>query len=788
MKRSLLISILLVAYQFNAQTIVSENFENSVTLFTNSGGIFYTGNSASGDRPASSPFAQLNVYGIGVTNGTATLTTSDINTSTCSDVQLSFKLSAFSMGSTGNGMEASDYVSVEISPDGGTTYYNTLQVNGNGNAYWAYATGTGTATTTYDGNVTAVNFAPSAGGNRTTDGYSTLIITSLPIVANLRIRIILLNNATAERWVMDNFVLSGSCTSCTTPTITVNSSQTTCTNVATNFTVASNATSPTYTWQASTNGTTGWANAINGTPTGVSYTGINTFSLGITGTSAVNSYYRILVTEGGTCTATSGTSTLIINSSPIINTQPTSVATTTSGSGTFNVSALSGALTYQWQQNSGSGFSNITNGGSNPTYAGATNAALTISNPPLSMSGYSYQCIVANSCGTITTNGTATLNITTALRCPHLTGVQINACAGACQEGDNEVVFFNSGDYAIPVSSSNIVLKYGPSFPPTIIYSNPFTTNPTTTSSLNTNAGCGTLFLDAVTTGTIPANSVFIMVRNTLCYNYDFSAFCGLGNIYILYSTDADWVVGGNFGNYGTSALRYFRTDFTAIGAGCVADYNYNRVNLYDGDGAAISFLDAGAASSYFNSGCDPSPQILPIELLNFYATRIQNQNEITWKVAQEENIAHYLIEKSNNAINFTEVGVVIPNDNIGYKTYSLIDETPFNDMTYYRLSTKELEGSIINHKIISIDNKDVKWKYSYYQLENDLHIDFKNNLPKQTIINLYDITGKIIITQKVEVSQNTINTAILAKGLYFVQITTPYKTENFKVAISNPK
>lgn len=193
-------------------TIVSDGLNNSTTLFTVSGGTYFTGNSATGDRPASSPFAVEGTHSYGISNGTATLTSnSNIDTSIYSGVTMSLRLASFSIGGTGNGADPADIVTVEVSPDGGTTYYSTVRVLGPtaNNAYWAYSTGTGNASTAYDGNATPVDFQPAGTGNRTTDGYSTITITSLPSITNLRFRITLVNNAAGERWVIDDFKVQG---------------------------------------------------------------------------------------------------------------------------------------------------------------------------------------------------------------------------------------------------------------------------------------------------------------------------------------------------------------------------------------------------------------------------------------------------------------------------------------------------------------------------------------------------------------------------------------------------
>jgi hypothetical protein len=189
-------------------TFATEGFNNSMTLFAGSP-TYYTGNSGTGDRPQSTAYAQEGTHAAGVSNNTRVLTSNIIDASSYSGVSMSFRLASWSISSTGNGADGADFVLVEVSPDGGTTYYETIQVEGNGNAYWAYSA-TGVASTAYDGDATAVVFAPASGGNRTTDGYSTVTISNLPEVANLRIRITLDNNSANERWTIDNLTLSGS--------------------------------------------------------------------------------------------------------------------------------------------------------------------------------------------------------------------------------------------------------------------------------------------------------------------------------------------------------------------------------------------------------------------------------------------------------------------------------------------------------------------------------------------------------------------------------------------------
>ena len=205
-------------------TIASDGLNNSSSLFTLVNGAYYSGNSASNENPASSPFAAEGTYSRGGTMTTATLTgNSDINTSGYTNISLTSRLASFSLNGATNGADAGDVVTIEISSNGGTTWFNTLQVKGNSNACWSFSGGTGIATTSYDGDNSPVIFAPSGGGIRTTDGYSTLTITSLPAITNLRVRITLLNDNANERWVFDDFKITGTAISTGTNTIAAGS-------------------------------------------------------------------------------------------------------------------------------------------------------------------------------------------------------------------------------------------------------------------------------------------------------------------------------------------------------------------------------------------------------------------------------------------------------------------------------------------------------------------------------------------------------------------------------------
>ena len=204
---------LLLSQTTDATIIAVQDFETSpatpTATYIPSGGSLQTGSSTLTDRPDASPFYSGGAQSYQVNNGIATLTFDAINTSGYTDIQLTLRVAAFSIGTSGNGLDATDYVEVQISPNNGANYYPTVRVAGNSPAYWSYAGGTGNASTPYDGDGSVVQFAPIGTGNRTTDGYSTITITSLPAISQLRVKIIMFNNSVNERWVIDDLQITG---------------------------------------------------------------------------------------------------------------------------------------------------------------------------------------------------------------------------------------------------------------------------------------------------------------------------------------------------------------------------------------------------------------------------------------------------------------------------------------------------------------------------------------------------------------------------------------------------
>jgi hypothetical protein len=133
--------------------------------------------------------------------------------------------------------------------------------------------------------------------------------------------------------------------------------------------------------------------------------------------------------DGDTRTATPdmGADEFITCTAVNFTTQPANTATCVNSNASFTI-ATSNGTQYQWQVNTGSGFTNITN---NSTYSGATTATLTITGATAAMSGYTYRCqvTVTAACGATPSNA-ATLTVNSGPAATITAGGSTTFCTG----------------------------------------------------------------------------------------------------------------------------------------------------------------------------------------------------------------------------------------------------------------------------------------------------------------------------------------------------------------------
>ncbi|MCC9017582.1 LamG-like jellyroll fold domain-containing protein [Flavobacterium lipolyticum] len=123
-----------------------------------------------------------------------------------------------------------------------------------------------------------------------------------------------------------------------------------------------------------------------------------------------------LVTSLTTCTNSGSWTVNATNLTTAITTQPSAATTCVGNNAAFSVAGTGTSLTYKWQvsTNSGSTFSDLSNGG---VYSNVTSATMNITSAIATMNNYQYRCIVGGACPSVTSNA-VTLTVNSAMPAP----------------------------------------------------------------------------------------------------------------------------------------------------------------------------------------------------------------------------------------------------------------------------------------------------------------------------------------------------------------------------------
>lgn len=205
-------------------------------------------------------------------------------------------------------------------------------------------------------------------------------------------------SSNAQALGFDNFSITANsaCTPPANPTGLISGTTPACNSTSLSFSGSATAPVVNY-WQTTATGTS----TANDASSALTVSALGT-----------NNYFVRAFNSSTSCWSTNavGPYAVTINAVPTVTTNPSNATTAEGSNASFTV-VPSSAGSYQWQVNTGSGFTTITNGG---VYSGVTTTTLTITGAPITMNGYIYQCLIVASAPCVggAVSSSATLTVT----------------------------------------------------------------------------------------------------------------------------------------------------------------------------------------------------------------------------------------------------------------------------------------------------------------------------------------------------------------------------------------
>ncbi len=184
------------------------------------------------------------------------------------------------------------------------------------------------------------------------------------------------------------------------------------------------------------------------------------------------------------------------------------------------------------------------------------------------------------------------------------------------------------------------------------------------------------------------------------------------------------------------------------------------------------SSLSSGFINAFCNT-CNVST--LPIELISFEVEEKGNKKVLAkWSTASETNNDHFILQRSKNAIDFTDVSEIKGTGNSNNRNnYSFVDEQAFDGTSYYRLKQINSDRSDSYSQLKTVNF----YGYSGVKLYPNPTNGSINLPPMQNDALLTPENAEIEITDNMGVAilklpySNTLDISSLNAGYYHLKI-----------------
>lgn len=253
-----------------------------------------------------------------------------------------------------------------------------------------------------------------------------------------------------------------------------------------------------------------------------------------------------------------------------------------------------------------------------------------------------------------------------------------------------------------------------------------------------------------------------------------------------------------------TTTSTTYTITFSPVTSTCIGPSTALQMNLFTGSPSALTWLsgsatnttltstvtlaanacayievdgDAGTNCNYNLTLSNGSGCPLPISLLSFKGDIMETQKiKLSWVVAAEEDLNYYLIEKSNDGVNYNYLSHVKAIGNTTQQSaYYAIDEHPFNGNNYYRLRSVDENGSQNIAAYTVVTNKSHLPSFAVFPnpATDKINVSLAN-FSSTVYVDFYDMYGKEIFSSSASCDKGNssmeIDISLFPEGVYFVK------------------
>ncbi|MCC6372936.1 MAG: T9SS type A sorting domain-containing protein [Bacteroidia bacterium] len=229
--------------------------------------------------------------------------------------------------------------------------------------------------------------------------------------------------------------------------------------------------------------------------------------------------------------------------------------------------------------------------------------------------------------------------------------------------------------------------------------------------------------------------------------------------------------------------------DETTAGGGVVSGAALVSGNIYGFTG--VTGLNNNLRFTLGTTSLAATP--LPVELTEFRVAPLGDKAKIMWSTASEINHDWFVVERSEDGINFEEVLKVkgAGNSNI-VKSYNETDYEPVLGTSYYRLKHVSTSGESGYSSIVSLDFKKASPDFEIAVIPNPsdgiINVEISGTTVSNANLLIHDVSGNLVVSKTIATGHlvNIVkdNGEKLSPGTYVLNIKVGNETKTQKIIV----
>ena len=184
----------------------------------------------------------------------------------------------------------------------------------------------------------------------------------------------------------------------------------------------------------------------------------------------------------------------------------------------------------------------------------------------------------------------------------------------------------------------------------------------------------------------------------------------------------------------------------------------------------------------YAGANCDfaisnwTATNILPVEIVNFEVKESDNYNHIVWTTKSELNSKWFIVERSTDGDNYTEIVTMDAAGNSSQEiNYAHKDYDNMFPKLYYRLKEIDYDGSVHYSDAVMVMRLDLEVSIFPNPTSGLININFYNQVDGDFSVKYTDAIGRVIVEEiKVSAGSSSYVSQVLTTlpaGVYFVEV-----------------